>query len=191
MHIHQNLHLSHIPGNLLASLFTIWRWAKFPIHEACPHVPILRCLIGLGQVSRIGYFGIQGMGTLFLAKVNFSNMGLWLLIMIKSCSLVTSGADQNILNLVLSRSPLYTLLLPFIHARSTMPPESDHELPFQYLLRERLSSCVIQRGRSRSLLFMELGQELQSMKESLNKRLQGKIWCLSYWINLWPDCWYL
>ena len=79
----------------------------------------------------------------------------------------------------LYRSPLYTLLLPFIHMRSTMPPENDHELPFQYLLRERLSSCVIYRGRSRSLLFTELGQELQSMKESLNKRLQGRKFILS------------
>jgi hypothetical protein len=37
------------------------------------------------------------------------------------------------------RTPLFTLLLPFIHARSMMPPESDQELPFQYLLRERLT----------------------------------------------------
>jgi hypothetical protein len=71
------------------------------------------------------------------------------------------------------RSPLFTLLLPFIHTRAQMPPESEYEIPYQYLLRERLNGCVVQRGRSRSLLFVELGQELTSMKESLNKKLQG------------------
>ena len=81
------------------------------------------------------------------------------------------------------RSPLFTLLLPFIHTRAQMPPESDHELPYQYLLKERLNGCVVQRGRSRTLLFVELGQELTSMKESLNKKLQGGYFLLERGFN--------
>ena len=35
--------------------------------------------------------------------------------------------------------------------------------------------CVLQNGRSRTLLLSELGKELGDMRDSLNKRLQGKI----------------
>ena len=71
------------------------------------------------------------------------------------------------------RSPLYTLLLPFIHARIDMPAESDHERSFQVGAKERLASSVVQGGRSKSLLLAELGQELAVQRDSLNKRLQG------------------
>lgn len=71
------------------------------------------------------------------------------------------------------RSPLYTLLLPFIHARVQMPADSDHEKSFQAGAKERLASSVVQGGRSKSLLLAELGQELAAQRDSINKRLQG------------------
>lgn len=70
------------------------------------------------------------------------------------------------------RSPLYTLLLPFIHARVDMPADTDHERSFQMAAKDRLATSVVQGGRSKNLLLAELGQELASQRDSLNKRLQ-------------------
>ncbi len=75
--------------------------------------------------------------------------------------------------IAMHRSPLYTLLLPFIHARVDMPADTDHERSFQMVAKERLASSVVQGGKSKNLLLAELGQELASQRDSLNKRLQG------------------
>lgn len=77
--------------------------------------------------------------------------------------------------IAMHRSPLYTLLLPFIHARVDMPPDTEHEKSFQLGAKERLATSVVQGGRSKNLLLAELGQELASQRDSLNKRLQGTI----------------
>ena len=76
--------------------------------------------------------------------------------------------------IAMHRTPLYSLLLPFIHRRVDMPADTDHERSFQVGAKERLASSVVQGGRSKSLLLAELGQELASQRDSLNKRLQGK-----------------
>ena len=75
--------------------------------------------------------------------------------------------------IAMHRTPLYTLLMPFIHARIDMPAESDHERSFQVGAKERLASSVVKGGRRKSLLLAELGQELAIQRDSLNKRLQG------------------
>ena len=75
--------------------------------------------------------------------------------------------------IAMHRTPLYTLLMPFVHARIDMPAESDHERSFQVGAKERLASSVVKGGRSKSLLLAELGQELAIQRDSLNKRLQG------------------
>lgn len=74
----------------------------------------------------------------------------------------------------LHRSPLYTLLLPFIQTRVQVSADSDHERHFQMGAKER-GSVVTQSGgaRSKSLLLRELEQELTSLKEAINKKLQG------------------
>ena len=78
------------------------------------------------------------------------------------------------------RSPLYTLLIPFMQARIDMPPESDHERSFQVGAKERLATSVVHGGKSKSLLLAELGQELAVQRDSLNKRLQGMLYDLKY-----------
>ena len=82
--------------------------------------------------------------------------------------------------IAMHRSPLYTLLLPFIHARIDMPAESDHERSFQVGAKERLATSVVHGGKSKSLLLAELGQELAVQRDSLNKRLQGRLYDLKY-----------
>ena len=74
--------------------------------------------------------------------------------------------------IAMHRSPLYTLLIPFIHRRVDMPADTDHERSFQVGAKERLATSVVKGGRSKSLLLAELGQELASQRDSLNKRLQ-------------------
>ena len=53
-----------------------------------------------------------------------------------------------------------------------MPADTDHERSFQVGAKERLGTSVVKGGRSKSLLLAELGQELASQRDSLNKRLQ-------------------
>ena len=75
--------------------------------------------------------------------------------------------------IAMHRSPLYTLLIPFVHARVDMPADSEHERSYQIAAKERLATSVVHGGRSKNLLLAELGQELASQRDSLNKRLQG------------------
>ena len=60
-----------LPSNWLASLFTIWKWAKLLKCKTGPHVPILKCLIGYSQVLRNGHLSNLGNGNLVFSESEF------------------------------------------------------------------------------------------------------------------------
>ena len=76
-------HPGHIDQNLMAWLYTIGILGKLHLCETAPHVPIRKCLVGLGQFLRnlqlifleVKYC-FRGKGTSFLVKVYFSEMGV-------------------------------------------------------------------------------------------------------------------
>ena len=74
------------------------------------------------------------------------------------------------------RSPLYSLLLPFIHTRLFVSSDdSDVERHFQMSTKEKIAGSVISGGKSKTLLLAELGNELGELRTNLNKRLQGEL----------------
>ncbi len=51
-----------------------------------------------------------------------------------------------------------------------MPPESDHEIPYQYLLRERLNSCAVQVG----LHFTNISMDVKSHFANISMDVKSK-----------------
>ena len=115
--------------------------------------------------------------------------------------------------IAMHRSPLYTLLLPFIHTRARMPADNEQERTFQLcakvskpnvktrlhdgfiflgypmklvksfslIFQERIGlGSVVQGGKSKSLLLSELGQELGTQRDRLNKRMQGNLFHIDF-----------
>ena len=76
IHVHQNLFMRtfpklipvHIPENLLAIVFSIRRWDNLLLRKTRPHVSILKCFVGLGQVLSYHHQHIWGMWTFFWWK---------------------------------------------------------------------------------------------------------------------------
>ncbi|CAB4054728.1 UNC80 [Lepeophtheirus salmonis] len=76
------------------------------------------------------------------------------------------------------RSPLYTLLLPFIHNRAQLFADSEPERHF-HLERARERITVSSGSKSKSLVLDEFGKELEELRDNLNKRIQESFLDLS------------
>ena len=84
------------------------------------------------------------------------------------------------------RSPLYSLLLPFIRTRVQVSLDSDHVRSFQMGTKDKITqSSVVHRGKSKCIILAELGQELGSLRDQLNKRLQGEHSGHAYYIYVY------
>ena len=73
------------------------------------------------------------------------------------------------------RSPLYSLLLPFVRTRVQVSLDSDHVRTYQMGTKDKITqSSVVHSGKSKCIILAELGQELGHLRDQLNKRLQGE-----------------
>ncbi|XP_049834730.1 protein unc-80 homolog isoform X4 [Schistocerca gregaria] len=74
----------------------------------------------------------------------------------------------NFLDFVVTqRTPLFILLLPFLHQKVNQPPASDQERHMQHIIREKLRGLNLPTPKGRGSLLMDLAHEMKELKEEL------------------------